>query len=296
MTATGAVQYALAAGLASVPHSFEIYRRTEGAFGNTVFQGLVLDTGKTLDPPPARPSRRMIFIGDSITSGYNCDCAAPGTCGSSPPADGSSFNANMSWAPRLARLCNADYQVISQSGAGLYMDGAATPSLTDVLPVFYTQMYRLSATPLWDTAYWEKPSLPGSNADVIVIMLGTNDFSQYGHPGLQPTQAQWETAMNNFIDTLRASNQAAQIFMVGTFYNTSPYTLAVQYNNDIVATRGVPWLHSVDTQSPAPWIDMNPANGDVTSDWTHPVCYDNVHGDYKVANSLYQVIQPVMGW
>jgi len=294
----GASQHTLATGLMDTTHTFEIFRRTEGSYGLTTFNGFILDSGKRLVDADPRPTRRMLFIGDSITAGYGCECMLYGGCSSGNTVDNE--NGNKSWAPRLARMFNADYQVIARSGAGLYMNAGNPPSTTDVLPVYYEQTFYSPSVPLWDDSYWENPSMPGVSADVIIIMLGTNDFTQYGHSGIYPTEEQWKTAMNNFIDTLRTDHPNAHIFMVATFYNTSPFNLADQWNDEIVVERGNPvWLHSLHPSGyggGTPWISTNPADGDVMSDWTHPLCHDDIHGDYKIANRLYQIIKPIMGW
>lgn len=197
-------------------------------------------------------------------------------------------------------MLNADYQVIAQSGAGLYMNGGNPPSTTDVLPIYYEQTFRTPSVPLWNDAYWENPSMPGVSADVVIIMLGTNDFTQYGHPGQQPTEEQWKTAMKNFINTLRTDHPNAHIFMVASYYNTSPFTLIDQYNDQIVTELGNPsWLHSLHPSGYGggqPWISTNPADGDVMPDWTHPLCHNDTHGNYKIANRLAQIIRPIMGW
>lgn len=297
LTGTAASSYTVATGLTDTNHTFEIYRRNEGSTGSVVFNGFTLDPGRILHDPGARPGRRLLLIGDSITAGYGCECVYQGGCTSGYSVQNS--NGNQSWAPRLARLFNADYQVLAQSGAGLFMNGAG--SLTDIMPLFYERTYRNSASPAWNDGYWENPSAPGLSADVVVVMLGTNDFSTYAKT-IMPTETEWKTAMNAFIDTLHADHPNAHIFIVSTFYNTGNFANVITWNNAVVSARAVPWLHALHPAQGTPWINTTPdsangyANSDVMSDWTHPLCHDDAHGAYKIAQRLYQAIQPVMAW
>jgi lysophospholipase L1-like esterase len=296
LTATAATSYTVATGLADTTHTFELYRRNEGISGTAIFNGFTLDAGKVLVNPGPRPSRKMLFIGDSITAGYGCECVYSNTCGSGNTVQ--NINGNQSWAPRLARLFNADYQVVAQSGAGVYMNAAG--SLTDIMPTYYQQTYRNSSNPQWNDGYWENPSVPGGTADVVAVMLGTNDFSTYGK-AIVPTETQWKTAMNAFIDTLHADHPNAHIFIISTFYATGNFANVITWNNAIVSDRGVAWLHALHPAQGTPWINITPntadyTNSDVMGDWTHPLCHDDVHGDFKIAQRAYQAIQPVMGW
>src|SRR5664280_294870 len=66
-------------GLADGVHSVAIYRRDEASKGLNTFLGFVLDSGKALVAPDARPFRKIQFIGDSFTCGYGDEAALGST-------------------------------------------------------------------------------------------------------------------------------------------------------------------------------------------------------------------------
>jgi len=65
----------VASGLADGVHTVALCRRDEASKGLNTFQGFVLDTGKALVAPDARPCRKLEFIGDSFTCGYGDEAA-----------------------------------------------------------------------------------------------------------------------------------------------------------------------------------------------------------------------------
>src|SRR5690606_16934421 len=63
----GKSEYVAAEGLAAGEHTLELVKRTEGFNGIAVFEGLRLADGGALLPPPARPSHKIQFFGDSYS-------------------------------------------------------------------------------------------------------------------------------------------------------------------------------------------------------------------------------------
>ena len=61
--------YQVAVGLKPKVHSLLVYRRSDVWGGTFAFRGIVLDKGASLSAPPARPQRRIEFLGDSVTAG-----------------------------------------------------------------------------------------------------------------------------------------------------------------------------------------------------------------------------------
>ncbi len=121
--------------------------------------------------PLKEPRGRLLFIGDSITSGE-------GGCGavSSMTWDSGCFDAVDNYAPFTADALGADYQVLSQSGWGVYCDYLGNTDA--VLPPFEGQVCGLlkgeKARALGAFAPW-KASL--FVPDAVIINLGTNDLS-----------------------------------------------------------------------------------------------------------------------
>ena len=56
-------------GLEDKTHQLLLKKRSESS-SPSFFQGLILDSGKALIPPPSPPARKIEFIGDSYTAGF----------------------------------------------------------------------------------------------------------------------------------------------------------------------------------------------------------------------------------
>ncbi|WP_274051133.1 electron transporter RnfD [Thalassomonas haliotis] len=146
--------------LSQGPHSLMISKRTEGEQGNTVFKGLVLAENGKLLPPAPRPSRRIEFIGDSITSGMGNE--APLDQEDGKLAERNNF---LAYGAITARNLEAEYVSTSQSGIGIMVSW-----FDFTMPKYFLQ---LNATGLndsrWDFNQW--------TPDVAVINLFQNDLA-----------------------------------------------------------------------------------------------------------------------
>lgn len=160
-TGGGMQDYVVAAGLAPGEHTVELYRRTEGSFGPTVINEVIIE-GELLAPPPV--ARRMEIIGDSITAGYGNEGVSP--CSFSAETE----NHYLTYGAVAARTVGAELHTVAWSGKGIvynYGDDTNEP-----LPELYD---RTLAT---DGASWSFAWQP----DVVAINLGTNDFSTDNDP------------------------------------------------------------------------------------------------------------------
>jgi lysophospholipase L1-like esterase len=286
----GAAVYPLASGLADGAHTLELYRRTEGLYGETLIGGLVLDPGKQVLVPPPRPSRRIEIIGDSISAGYGNDGS---WSNSSTTEDG-----YMAFGPQLARLFGAEWSVIAHSGRGLYKNlGEIAPYVQPHMPdefklIQYLDSDNVPAPSMPDT-YW---SFRASKPDVVIIELGTNDFAE---PPPFPAEADFVAAYRSFLTFLRGVYPNAEIFCLGTFVPETGYYVgewqqcnayiceAASDQNDAGDSR----VHCVNpcADSPGGWL---PDASDYIGDGTHPTAA----GDTIIANHLHDIIAPVMGW
>jgi lysophospholipase L1-like esterase len=281
---TSATEHALASGLADGEHTLELARRSEGGFGKTVVGGLVLDPGKNLLAPEPRPAHKIEIIGDSISAGYGDEGG-----GGNTPAN---QNGYMAYGPQLARMLDAEWSVVAHSGQGMYRNGCeALPPTARHMP----DEFKLTQHPAvpggnWDFGAW-KP-------DVLVIALGTNDFSDYP-PGscAHPTDDAFESAYGAFIDFARGVYPKAEIFALGTFLSTASNQFGT-CNQDICNVIGAKkaagdaHLHCVDpgfTSTTGAWL---PDGTYYVGDWTHPT----VASHTLIANRLRDIIRPVMGW
>ena len=166
----------LATALPEGRHMVRLMYVIEGYEMYPEFWGFVLDKGKTLVEAPALPSRKLEFIGNSITCGYGNEGTKP-----NEGFDYATENHYYSYASMTARSLNAQHWVVARSGIGAYRNygEAKTGSPRSCMPVQYE--YTGYA---WDLKLREEPTFLREKwdfnryqPDVVCINLGTNDLS-----------------------------------------------------------------------------------------------------------------------
>lgn len=153
--------YQLAENLSNGYHYVTLVKCTEGAQGTVVtFHGFDYLSSRS-DKAPARPTRSIEFIGDSITAGYGTE-AAPNTNGFR--LDQESFLDT--YAYLTANALDASWSCTAISGAGMFQDlnGGGL-----IIPSYYDRAVYSDASSKWNFS---------SAPDVVVINLGTNDFAR----------------------------------------------------------------------------------------------------------------------
>ena len=152
----GPKTYTIATGLSDTTHKIELYKRTEATNWPTAFVNFIIDNGKKLTEPPARPIRKMEFYGDSITAGLSLD--APGD-------DQAAVNTNsyLTYGSVTSRNLNAEHHTIAVSGIGVVKSWWDANMPKD----YYYRLTGSDGSSYWDFNEW-KP-------DLIVINLGQND-------------------------------------------------------------------------------------------------------------------------
>ncbi len=154
----GEQTYVVSTSLDNSPHSVEIFKRTEGQEGGTVFKGIVLDAEASLLQAPARPTRRIEFFGDSVTSGMGNEAAD-----NASDYLASEKNNYLAYGSFVARNLNAEHHSISQSSIGIMISW-----IDFIMPEFYNQLSAVGNNDTeWDFSLW----VP----DVVVINLMQND-------------------------------------------------------------------------------------------------------------------------
>lgn len=227
----GADRFMLADGLEPGDHTLVLAKRTESSIGSTTFLGFEV-TGVLLDPP-AKPERRIEFIGDSITAGAGVE-AANNSPECSEDSWGEPYNNNyLSYGPVAARALGAEYQVTAVSGIGLTVN--------------YSQMYDArTMADVYELLYLEDEDSPEYDRsqftpDVVVVALGTNDFSP-GDSERPPLEVEpYIDAYVAFVERLRGYYPEAHIFclsspMLGDGWPDESYTSATSLKETIAAT------------------------------------------------------------
>lgn len=179
-------EYVLAQNLPSGTHTVTLFKRSESSHGDDLNVGKITITGFRIDKneqllPTTPPSVRMEFIGDSITCGYGNEHSSPN------PVDDHfttlNSNAYMAWGAIASRMLNAQYVAVAYSGRGMIRNfaGHASPTLPDV----YLKIHPDEPdSPLWEPSRY--------TPDIVVVNLGTNDFSEGLTPGVAVNEVQKE--------------------------------------------------------------------------------------------------------
>lgn len=197
--APGDQVYPLARGLSGPEHTAEIVKRVEsnGNTGKGQLLGFRLREGARLLPTLAKPLR-VEFVGDSITCGYGNEVST--TTPDLFHYTTRSSNANLAYGAIVARRLDAEYVAVAASGRGVYRnysDGAG-----ELMPAVYDEtLPDDSAAPAWHYARY--------TPDVVVVNLGTNDFSPPG-----PDHEAFKAAYTSFLAKLRGHYPSALLLAV----------------------------------------------------------------------------------
>jgi lysophospholipase L1-like esterase len=272
---TGAQQkVTLGSGLSAGDHTVELYRETEGSFGDSIFLGFA--DGVLKAAPPA--SGRLIeVIGDSISAGYGnlgMEVHPPSTNTCTFSLDTESAYASYAEllgrtlnVQVLGRTLNAEVSIIARSGWGMYRDGSGSTS--NVLSSVYGNTLGETPNPAWD--FKRQP-------DVVLINLGTNDAAT-GDPGTP-----YETAYVSFLKTVRGHYPAAWIFLtMGPMTSDPLLTQMRQHITNVV---------SMVNDSKILSVDLAVQDPSMTGCDYHP----NVAEDGVMAAALAPTIKSKLGW
>lgn len=203
----------LVSGLSEGNHHLVLWKRTEASQGEAQFLGFDFASGKLLAAPTA-PQRKIEFIGDSITCAYGNEGTRKEE--SFTPKNENSY---LSYAAITSRSLNASSNLIAWSGIGLTMNygGGAGPLILERYP------YSLpNSNVKWDF----KNYVP----DVVVINLGTNDFST-----TPAEKTKYVTAYNTLISQIRQNYPNAHVFCtIGPMLWGSGLDSCRSYINEVV--------------------------------------------------------------
>ncbi len=188
-------------------HTVRLDKLTESQTGSARFEGFFVGRQGRALPAPTRP-RRIEFIGDSHTVGYGVRSASR-DCTQTQVHD--LTDTSLAFGPVLAGRLNADYRIEAFSGRGVVRNyngfGPGEP-----LPALFPRLIpgqaepRVSANDPW------KP-------DVVVVGLGTNDFSTPLNPGERwadeaALRKDYRDSYVSFIQGLKASRPNARVFLI----------------------------------------------------------------------------------
>ena len=205
------------------------YKETQ-AFGNEpdsvlLFHGINCD-GELYDISPRK--RKIEFIGDSVTSGE-------GVAGPQSLKGWLSmvFSTESHYAVEAARLLDADFRLLSQSGWGVKYSWDNNPF--HAMPLYYKEVCSIVDSERFRSLGGHKENdFDSWKPDVVVVHLGNNDaFGAFEKPYVDPdtgksykvtanpdgtlsTESSEEiaSAVYNFLKVLRACNPSAKLVWI----------------------------------------------------------------------------------
>ena len=142
-------------------HTVTICKDTEAGIGSLEFVGLQCEG---LASPSARPSRKLEFIGDSITCGTGSDLSKI-ACDKGEWYD--QHNAYLSYGPTAARSLNSQWVLSSVSGIGMMHSCC---DMKVVMTDVWDQLDLQTHDKRWDFKRYQP--------DAVMICLGQNDGVQ----------------------------------------------------------------------------------------------------------------------
>jgi hypothetical protein len=259
-----------ASGLRDTVHSVTVRKRTEAFVGRAVFEGFVLDRGKTLAAPAARPDRRIEVIGNSITCGYGVE-GASASCRFSPETE----DATKSYPDLIAAAVGAEVSLVAYSGRGVVRNyGDANKTSTDPMPSLIDRTCFSDAGIRWDFASW----IP----QAVFVNLGTNDYSTEPHPDKPVFQA----AYVGLVTRVLGWYPGVKIFCLSGPMIGSPCLEIIREAVEGMRSDG----HAEDVF----FIEV-PQRIMTSTDWGcdwHP----NVRGQRKIADAILPEFRRVMNW
>jgi lysophospholipase L1-like esterase len=251
----------------------ELVRRTEAWQGVASFRGLLLPPGCELLKPPAWPSRKLMFIGDSITCGEYIERF--------PPEDIStpfSTNAARSYGMLLGRWLKAQVHLVSYGGRGVMRDWQGKTDCANA-PQFFNRTLPDDPNSHWN----HEDYVP----DAIVVCLGTNDFSKD-----LPDEAVYLKAYDDFVGEIRAVYpRAALVLAESPIFGDVPGTpdrakrdLLRRVLDAVVARRRAAGDRRI-VVGPVAHYPGTPGNA-------HPVAFQHE----QIADQLIGPIRSLTGW
>jgi lysophospholipase L1-like esterase len=175
------------AGLSDGDHTILICKDTESNIGYIDFEGIECEKLLSL---PSKPSRKIEYFGDSITSGTGMDLSTI-PCGKGQWYD--QHNAYMSYGAQTSRNLDAQWTLTALAGVGVVHSCC---NMKVLMPAIYDKVFLYADTISWN--------FDNYTPAVVTICLGQND-------GPQQDSAIFCNAYTGLIKNIRARYPMADI-------------------------------------------------------------------------------------
>ena len=272
----------LATALADGRHTVRLMYVIEGYEFYPEFWGVVLDKGRSLVDTPALPTRKIEFIGNSITCGYGNEGMYK-----FQGFEYETENHYYSYASITTRALEAQHWVVARSGIGAYRNynGPKTGNPESNMPVQYEYTGYAWKPELRQepTFLKEKWDFNRYQPDLICINLGTNDLSTPNYDASLLKQN-----YKKLLKMVRQHNPKAKIvFLTGSMLYNEELKLQKQLLDEVTAEAQQAGDKEVYR------FDMNHIDGEAFygNDW-HP----NIYQDEKMAGELTAYLRTLMNW
>lgn len=200
-----------------VTADIRIIKLSEAAFSVGTVSALA-DDDAVIAPAEEKPFR-IEFIGDSITCAYGVDDSNTQSAFATEAE-----NAMKSYGYRTAELLGAEYSLFAYSGYGIisgWTENGERNSHEIIVPYYGSTgfSYALAGGQRPQDIPWDFASLP---ADIVVVNLGTNDFSycNFHNEGM----AEFAREYLGFLRTVRRMNPEAEIIAALGIMNSDLYS------------------------------------------------------------------------
>ena len=211
-----ATKITLASGLTAGLHTIKVIKRTSGYYSVVRLSQIQLDSGSEVRETQKYYERKMLFVGDDLTTGYgsmvtNANVAA----GSVPKYSTATEDGTITYAALTADYFGAENMTVALSGGsgrGIVKNGGGSTSHT--APKFFEYLdYREKKDVAYDHSQYDP--------DMVVINLGTYDNTA----GVTTTQ--FQKGCKSFIQQIRAAYPEAKILFAYGFNGTT-YASTIQ--------------------------------------------------------------------
>jgi lysophospholipase L1-like esterase len=196
-TSSTTTMYTLASNLAATgTHTVTLTKKTESYFGVVQYLGFSPQGGALVESPEPFFSRIIEYVGDSISCGYGVLGVGPSCAETSAVED-----ETVAYDALTAAQLSAQQIVIAYSGIGMYRSNDG--STADQMPVLYTRTLADDPSSVW--------AFPPPAPNVVVINLGTSDFTPPPDGGSDDPGTDFQTTYTAFVQQVRTLYPSAGI-------------------------------------------------------------------------------------
>ena len=230
--------------------------------------------------PTEAKTRRIEFIGDSITCGYGIDDENRNHHFSTATEDNTK-----TYAYKTAAALKADYSMVSISGWGIISGYTSNPnqkSSGQLIPKYYDKLgfcYNTFDGKIAQEIDWDFNKF---KSDVVVINLGTNDSSYCGSSSNK--RLEFRQGYKDFIKLVREKNPEAHILCVLGLMGSDLFGEINAAVNEIKTETN-------DKKVSALRLNNQRESDGIAADW-HPTERTNK----KAATTVILEIKKLMGW